>query len=50
MLIDNFGGLDKVFDLERESISGMFKNEKMIDSVMRDLKNLKEKILVGKSL
>ena len=50
MMLDTFGSLDKMFDTDRETLSGMFKNEKLIDSIMRDLKNLKEKILVGKSL
>ena len=50
VLLDHFGGLEKVFDLDREAILGAFKNENITDSVTRDLKNLKEKILVGKSL
>ncbi len=50
ILLDTFGGLDKVFDLDKESLSGTFKNEKLIESIIRDIKNLKEKILVGKSL
>lgn len=50
LLLDTFGSLDKVFDIDRESLSEIFKNEKLMDSIMRDLKNLKEKILVGKSL
>ena len=49
-LLNSFGGLDKVFDLSQEDLSTVFKNEKLIISIMRDLKNLKEKILVGKSL
>ena len=49
-LLDHFGNLDKVFYLDRESLGELFKNEKMVDSIIRDLKNLKEKILVGKSL
>jgi diadenylate cyclase len=50
ILLDTFGSLDKVFDLDKEALSGIFKNEKLVDSIIRDLKNLKEKILVGKSL
>lgn len=49
-LLDTFGSLDKVFDVDRETISSIFKNENLLDSIMRDLRNLKEKILVGKSL
>ena len=50
ILLDTFGSLDRVFDLDKESLSGLFKNEKLVDSIIKDLKNLKEKILVGKSL
>src|SRR3972149_4385617 len=50
ILIDTFGNLDKTFDLDKETLAGVFKNENLINSVVRDLKNLKEKILVGKSL
>ncbi len=50
ILLDTFGSLDKVFDLDKEALSSIFKNEKLADSIIRDLKNLKEKILVGKSL
>jgi len=50
ILLDTFGSLDQVFDLDKESLSSIFKNEKLVDSIIRDLKNLKEKILVGKSL
>lgn len=49
-LLDSFGGLDKVFDAEREALDDMFKNEILVNSISRDLKNLKEKILVGKSI
>jgi len=50
ILLDNFGSLDKTFDLDKETLAGIFKNEDIINSVIRDIKNLKEKILVGKSL
>ena len=50
MLLNSFGGLDKVFDVDREALSGIFKNEELMNSIMRDLKNLKEKILVGKNI
>ncbi len=50
MLLNSFGDLDKVFDADRDALASIFKNEDMINSVTRDLKNLKEKILVGKSI
>ena len=50
ILLNNFGSLDKAFDLDKETLAGIFKNENIINSVVRDLKNLKEKILIGKSL
>lgn len=49
-LLETFGSLDRVFDLDKESLSALFKNEKLVESILKDLKNLKEKILVGKSL
>jgi len=48
--MNSFGGLDKVFDVDREALSEIFKNEDLMNSIMRDLKNLKEKILVGKNI
>jgi len=50
ILMNSFGGLDKVFDVDREALSEIFKNEDLMNSIMRDLKNLKEKILVGKNI
>ena len=50
MMLDAFGSLDKIFDFDKEALANTFKNEKLVDSIMRDLTNLKEKILVGKSL
>ena len=50
ILLDTFGSLDRVFDLDKDSLSSLFKNEKLVESIIKDLKNLKEKILVGKSL
>ena len=50
MILNSFGGLDKVFDADRDALASTFKNEDMINSITRDLKNLKEKILVGKNI
>jgi len=49
-LLNAYGGIDKIFDTDRDSLSAIFKNEDLINSIMRDLKNLKEKILVGKNI
>lgn len=50
LLTQTFGSLDSIFDLDQESVSAVFKDEKVAESVIKDLKNLKEKILVGKNL
>jgi diadenylate cyclase len=50
ILLNSFGSLDKVFDVDGESLSEIFKNEDFINSILRDLKNIKEKILIGKNL
>ncbi len=50
ILLNHFGNLEKTFDLDKETLAGIFKNENLINSLVRDLKNLKEKILIGKSL
>lgn len=49
-MIDTFGSLDKIFDTDKELFSEIFQDEKRIESIIKDLKNLKEKILVGKNL
>lgn len=50
MLLHSFGSLDKVFDADRDSLLSLFRNEDVIGSILRDIKTLKEKILVGKSI
>jgi len=49
-LLDNFKTLDKIFNIDKESLREIFKNENFIDSLMEEIKNLKEKILMGKKI
>lgn len=50
LLLEKFGTLDNIFDLDKESLSTLFKNENFVDSLLKDLGNLKEKILRGKRI
>ena len=49
-LTENFDTLDKIFELTREEISSVFKNENLAESLLREIKNLKEKVLMGKKI
>ncbi len=46
----HFESLEKIFNIGRENLKEIFKNEDLIDSILRELKTLKEKILIGKSI
>ena len=50
IILDNFKTLDRVFNLDRESIRPFFKNENVVDSIINEIRNLKEKILMGKKI
>jgi diadenylate cyclase len=50
LLFNAFEDLDKIFEADKEALSKLFKNEEFVDTIIRDLKNLKEKILIGKNL
>lgn len=50
LLLDNFKTLDKIFTLDYNSLSSVFKNEEFVKSLKQDLDNLKEKILLEKSI
>ena len=50
ILLDNFETLDKIFNLENESLREVFKNENFADSLTEEFRALKEKILVGKKI
>ena len=49
-LVQNFRTLDKIFNLDSEILGSVFKNESLVDSMVRELRNLKEKILMGKRI
>jgi len=50
ILFKNFKTLENIFNLDKESIKLVFKNENFIDSLLDEIKNLKEKILMGKKI
>jgi diadenylate cyclase len=50
ILFKNFKTLDNIFNFDRESLKPVFKNESFIDSLFNEIKNLKEKILMGKRI
>lgn len=50
LLMDKFKTLDKIFTLDINSLSNLFKNEEFVNSLKQDLDNLREKILVEKSI
>ena len=50
IILDNFKTLDEIFNLNRESLRPLFNNEDFIDSFLTEIKNLKEKILMGKKI
>ncbi len=47
-LTNNFKTLDKIFDADKDSLTKIFKDENFVNSLIQDLENLKEKILIGK--
>ncbi len=49
-LFDNLETLDKIFNVDKETLKTIFKNENFVDSLMEEIKNLKEKILMGKKI
>lgn len=50
ILFKNFKTLENIFNLDKESLKQLFKNENFIDSLLDEIKNLKEKILMGKKI
>lgn len=50
ILLKNFKTLDDIFNLDKESLKPLFKSEDFIDSLLSEIKNLKEKILMGKKI
>lgn len=49
-LLDKFETLDMIFNLDKESLKEIFKNEDFVSSLIAEIKNLKEKILMGKKI
>ena len=50
ILLDNFKTLDKIFNIDEESLKPLFKNEDFIKSLLEELRAIKEKILMGKKI
>src|SRR3989338_3508785 len=50
IIMEDFKTLDRVFNLDAESLRSMFKNENLVDSIINEIRNLKEKILMGKKI
>lgn len=50
ILFKNFKTLENIFNLDKESLKPVFKNESFVDSLLDEIKNLKEKILMGKKI
>ncbi|MEX0920756.1 MAG: DNA integrity scanning diadenylate cyclase DisA [Candidatus Pacearchaeota archaeon] len=50
ILLEKFKTLDNIFNLDKEDLKSVFKNENFVDSLLKSLKNLKEKILMGKKI
>ncbi len=50
ILFKNFKTLENIFNLDKESLKPLFKNESFVDSFLNEIKNLKEKILMGKKI
>jgi len=50
ILLKNFKTLDDIFNLNKDSLKPYFKNDDFVDSLLNEIKNLKEKILMGKKI
>ena len=50
ILLNMFKTPDKLFNVDKESLTAIFKNENFVDSLFDEIKNLKEKILMGKRI
>lgn len=50
IIMENFKTLDRIFNLDGESLRSLFKNENLVDSIINEIRNLKEKILMGKKI
>lgn len=50
ILLNHFNTIDKIFDSSKEDLLKVFRNEDLVDSLIRDLQSLREKILSGKRI
>lgn len=50
IILNNFESLEDVFSADKKEFGKIFQNENLIDSIIKDIKTIKEKILVGKSM
>jgi diadenylate cyclase len=48
VLINNFNDLNKIFNSEKSSFMKIFKDEKIVKSLIQDLESIREKIMAGK--
>ena len=46
--MNNFKNLSKIINSEKDSFMEVLKDEKIVDSLMQDLENIREKIMAGK--
>jgi len=50
LLIKNFKTLDKIFDIDNDSLIKLFKKKELVDSFNKELKDLREKIMSGRKI
>lgn len=50
ILLNNLKTLHKIFNTDKETLYKFFKNETFIESLIKEIEDLKEKILVGKRI
>ncbi len=50
LLVKNFKNLSKIFNADKKEISKVVKNPKYVKSILGEIGNLREKILVGKQI
>lgn len=50
IILNHFNSLEEVFSANEKDLKEIFKNEDLVESIMKELKTIKEKILVGKSI
>lgn len=49
-LIDNFNTLNKIFDSDKNSLIKIFKKKELVDFLIKELKELREKIISGRDI